>query len=69
MKLNNKILSGLALGLSLTAAACSNGQPDTQQPVNQNKDTTMGHPEISKEDTADVPVSHDPNYCPACGMG
>lgn len=69
MILNNKILSGLALGLSLAVAACGTGQPDTQQPVNQGEDTLKGQPGISKEDTTEVPVLHDPHNCPACGMG
>lgn len=69
MVLNNKILSGLVLGLGLSVAACGTGQPDTQPPVNQAKDTLKEQPQISKEDTANVPVLRDPNNCPACGMG
>ncbi|RYD95877.1 MAG: hypothetical protein EOP54_15005 [Sphingobacteriales bacterium] len=69
MVLNNKILSQLVLGLSLAVASCDPGQPATQQPGIQPKDTIKERPELSKEDTANVPVLRDPNNCPACGMG
>lgn len=69
MQLNKKILGGLALGLSLAMTSCESGQPATQKPEIQTKDTINDHPELSKEDTGDVPVLRDPNNCPACGMG
>lgn len=69
MHLNKKVLGGLALGLGLAAASCGTEQPATQQPGIHRKDTIKKHRELSKEDTANVPVLHDPNNCPACGMG
>lgn len=69
MHLNKKVLGALALGLGLAAASCGTEQPATQQPGIHRKDTIKKHPELSKEDTANVPVLHDPNNCPACGMG
>ncbi|GEM_PF-1411428 len=69
MVLNNKIVTQLVLGLGLAVSSCGEGQPATQKPEIQGKDTIKEHPELSKEDTADVPVLRDPNNCPACGMG
>lgn len=69
MVLNHKILSGVALGLSLAVTACGTGQPDTQQPVNQDNDTLIQTPGIGKEDTVDTFAPYDPGNCPACGMG
>ncbi|OJV53699.1 MAG: hypothetical protein BGO31_02240 [Bacteroidetes bacterium 43-16] len=64
MKLDNKLLSSVALGLSLAVASCDTGQPVKQQPETQGQ-----HPAIGREDTGSVPVLRNPDDCPACGMG
>lgn len=69
MKLDNKLLSRLALGLSLAVVSCDTGQPAKQQPKVREKDTLNQRQEISREDTGSVPVLRNPNDCPACGMG
>lgn len=69
MELNKHLLNKMVLGLGLAVASCDSGQPATQQPEIQRKDTIKQQQELSKEDTANVPVLRDPNNCPACGMG
>lgn len=58
MKLSKKLISSLTLGLLISGSMSSCDKKDEVVP-DQKKGT----------DVVDDTVKHNPDYCPACGMG